>query len=142
MSDKRMLILDAEVIRKINENRGDLLQGEFIDFLIESHFKAEKEAGTGIDRQEIENLKQLLSELKGKLELNEKKTATKEEVLAFQEDTRKLLKSFLDFFVGYGLELGSHSLSGDLKELSSTLDKLEDDSGEGSQVKIKWKKQQ
>jgi hypothetical protein len=41
MSDKRMLILAEEIVRKINENRGDLSQGEFIEFLIESQFKTQ-----------------------------------------------------------------------------------------------------
>jgi hypothetical protein len=142
MSDKRMLILAEEVVRKINQNRGDLSQGEFIDFLIESHFNPPSQAGAAVEKQEVENVKKLMGELKDKLEGIEKKSATKDEVQAFQEDTRKLLKSFLDFFVGYGLELGNHSLSGDLKELSSSLEKLEQEGEEGGQVKIKWKKQQ
>ncbi len=140
MSDKRMLILSEEVVRKINENRGDLSQGEFIEFLIESHFR-EQGKGTGaVDKHEVESLKKLLQELNAKLEVIEKQAATREEVQAFQEDTRKLLKSFLDFFVGYGLELGKHSLSGDLQELSSSLEKAEE-GDEENQVKIKWKKQ-
>ncbi len=141
MSDKRMLILAEELVRKINENRGDLSQGEFIDFLIESHFEERETGNGGVDKKEFDSVKKLIQDLNTKLEALEKKTATKEEVLAFQEDTRKLLKSFLDFFVGYGLELGNHSLSGDLKELSSSLDKLESEGSEGREVKIKWKKQ-
>ncbi len=141
MSDKRMLILAEDVVRKINENRGDLSQGEFIDFLIESHFKSQEGINGAASQKEIDNIKQLLRELNVKLETIENKAATKDEVKTFQEDTRKLLKSFLDFFVGYGLELGNHSLSGDLKELSSSLDELEEEADEGARVKIKWKKQ-
>ena len=141
MSDKRMLILPEEVVRKINDNRGDLSQGDFIEFLIESHFRSQENAVNVVGQKEIESLKRLLIELNSKFEAIEKKAATREEVQAFQEDTRKLLKSFLDFFVGYGLELGKHSLSGDLKELSSSLEKLEAEDDESPQVKIKWKKQ-
>jgi len=141
MSDKRMLILPEAVVRKINENRGDLSQGDFIDFLIESHFKTESGSLGTIPEKEFQEMKHLLLDLKTKLDNVEKKAASKDEVQAFQEDTRKLLKSFLDFFVGYGLELGNHSLSGDLKELSSSLEKIEDGSGAGNQVKIKWKKE-
>ncbi|MCJ7743891.1 MAG: hypothetical protein MUO99_04945 [Dehalococcoidales bacterium] len=42
MSDKRMLILPAEVVNKIDENRGDMSQAEFIEFLITNQLK-EKE---------------------------------------------------------------------------------------------------
>ena len=34
MSEKRMLIMPAELVRKIDENRGDMSQAEFISFLI------------------------------------------------------------------------------------------------------------
>ncbi|MDD2471855.1 MAG: hypothetical protein PHT28_02920 [Dehalococcoidales bacterium] len=141
MSDKRMLILPEEIVRKINENRGDLSQGDFIEFLIESHFRAEKCSSGSINEKEFQEMNNLLLELKAKLESVEKKAATRDELQAFQEDTRKLLKSFLDFFVGYGLELGNHSLSGDLKELSSSLGKVDEGPGEQNQVKIKWKKE-
>ncbi|MFZ7104970.1 MAG: hypothetical protein ACOWWO_20210, partial [Peptococcaceae bacterium] len=64
-----------------------------------------------------------------------------EEAAAFQEDTKKLMKSFLDFFIGYGLEFNKKSEgTDDLSELSRTLDALEKASGdEGKEVKIKWK---
>jgi hypothetical protein len=34
MSDKRMLIVDAELIKRIDDNRGDMGRSEFIDFLL------------------------------------------------------------------------------------------------------------
>ena len=36
MPEKRMLIVPAEIVRKIDENRGDMSQGDFIEFLIDS----------------------------------------------------------------------------------------------------------
>ena len=42
MAEKRMLIMPAELIKKIDENRGDMSQAEFIDFLIESQLKEVK----------------------------------------------------------------------------------------------------
>ncbi|MDD2251778.1 MAG: hypothetical protein WCS74_04390 [Dehalococcoidales bacterium] len=141
MSEKRMLILPVAIVEKINQNRGDLSQGEFIEFLIESYIKGEHGAGGSISEKELQEVKDLLAELKIKIENFEKKAATRDEVQAFQEDTRKLLKSFLDFFVGYGLELGNHSLSGDLRELSSSLGKMDEATDDSNQVKIKWKKE-
>jgi len=138
MSEKRMLILPAELTQKINDNRGDLSQAEFIDFLIESHIKEEAKEPKYVTKEEIESLKRDVK----KILLQEQKYTTKEEIQAFQQDTKKLLRSFLDFFIGYGLELGKPSPAGDLKELASKLQGLEDDlasEDEGREVKIKWK---
>jgi hypothetical protein len=117
MSDKRMLILPAEVVTKIDENRGDMSQAEFIEFLIDHQLK-EKE--------------------------KDQKYASKEEVRAFQDDMKKLLRSFLDFFVSYGLELGKESPAGELGELTSKLQGLQEDMGPdsekgGGKATIKWK---
>jgi len=34
MAEKRMLIVDAELVAKIDDNRGDMSRSEFINFLI------------------------------------------------------------------------------------------------------------
>ena len=115
MSEKRMLIVPAELVRKIDENRGDMSQAEFIDLLIGNQLKEET---------------------------NEKQYATKAEIRSFEQDIRKLLRSFLEFFVGYGLELGKQSPKTEFEELSSKLQGLESDfssENESGEVKIKWK---
>ena len=137
MSDKRMLILPGELVKKIDDNRGDMSQADFIDYLIESQFKGEK-AGGGVAREEMDALKKELTALMTR----EKKLATKDELEAFHDDTRKLLKSFVDFFVGYGLELGDKSPSIDLRDITGKLKDLDKGStseDEGREVKIKWK---
>lgn len=138
MSDKRMLILPAELVKKVDDNRGDLSQAEFVDFLIESQLKDGESKTAGADNKALEGLRQELKDLL----LREKKLATKDELQAFREDTRKLLKSFVDFFVGYGLELGEKSPAIDLKDITGKLKGLETDlppAEEGREVKIKWK---
>lgn len=115
MGEKRMLIMSAELVKKIDDNRGDMSQAEFIDFLIESQLKEE------VKKQEY---------------------VTKEEVLSFEQDIKKLLRSFLDFFVSYGLELGKQSPKAEFEELSSKLEELENHlapEGKGKEAKIKWK---
>jgi len=142
MSGKRMLILPEEIIKKINENRGDLSQAEFIDFLIDSRLQGEDREQGDITREEIESIKKDVKAILLKEEIKERKFAKKEDVEAFQQDTRKLLKNFLDFFIGYGLELGKQSTSNELKEITSNLRGLEEDlslEDEGGEVKIKWK---
>jgi hypothetical protein len=137
MSDKRMLIMPAELVNKIDENRGDMSQADFIDYLIESHLKPEASDPNRAVQAEVEVLRNDLKELIQR----EKKLATKDELQAFHEDTRKLLKSFVDFFVGYGLELGEKSSNIDLKDITSKLKSLDNDlpADNGREVKIKWK---
>lgn len=143
MSEKGMMIVPAELIKKIDGNRGDLTQAEFIDFLIDSQLKDEAKEPKGIIKAEVESIKKDIKKLIIKEGVKESQYATKEEVLAFQQDTKKLLKSFLDFFVGYGLELGKQAApSSELAEITSKLQGLENDGpseGEGGEVKIKWK---
>ncbi len=142
MSAKRMLIVPEEIIKKIDENRGDLSQAEFIDFLIDSRLQGEDKKQGDITREEVESIKKDIRAILLRDESKEKKFAKKEDILAFQQDTRKLLKNFLDFFIGYGLELGKQSPNNEMKEITSKLQGLEEDLAieeEGGEVKIKWK---
>ena len=119
MPDKRMMIVPAELVRKIDDNRGDMSQAEFLEFLIDGQL-----------------------EEKVKEPAEPKKYATKDELRSFEEDIKKLLKSFLDFFVGYGLELGKESPSNEFEELTAKLKELDDDKaleGKKGEARIKWK---
>ena len=98
MSEKRMLIVDAEVARKIDENRGDMNRSDFVDFLINSSLKE--------DSEKVQNY------------------ITKEELNQFQQGTRELLRNFLEFFISYGLELGKQPEDKTFAELSQKLQKL------------------
>ena len=118
MAEKRMLIVPAELVKKIDDNRGDMSQAEFIDFLIDSQLNPKAK------------------------EHDEKQYATKEEVHYLEQDIKKLLRSFLDFFVSYGLELGKQSPKTEFEELSSRLQELKNDldsEGKDKEAKIKWK---
>ena len=97
MSDKRMLIIDAEVVEKIDENRGDMNRSDFINFLINSSLK--EESGRQI-------------------------YTTREEFHQFQQGTRELLRNFLEFFISYGLELGKQPKDTTFEELSRKLQDL------------------
>jgi hypothetical protein len=114
-----MLIIPSELAQKIDNNRGDLSQSDFIEFLIENQLKT----GTREKPAPVQY-------------------ATKEEVRAIEEDLKKLLKSFLDFFLNYGLEIGKQSESGEFKDITEKLKKLEKDSEPDNgerRATIKWK---
>jgi hypothetical protein len=140
MAEKRMLILPTEIIKKIDENRGDLSQAEFLQFLIENQLKANGTEKQAASREEILTLvdSQLKEATKKQHEM------TREEIQAFEQDMKVLLKNCLDFFVSYGLELGKHSPDEEFEELSSKLAELEGhlnsgSEGESKEAKIKWK---
>ena len=97
MSDKRMLIVDAEVVRKVDENRGDMNRSDFINFLIDSCLKEDS---------------------------GKQNYITKEEFNQFQQGTRELLRNFLEFFISYGLELGKQPKDKTFEELSQKLQAL------------------
>jgi len=115
VTEKRMLIVPVALVKKIDDNRGEMSQTEFIDFLIDSQLKEETKT---------------------------QQYATMEEVRSFEQDIKRLLKNFLDFFISYGLELGKQSPKTEFEELTSKLQELEKDlapEGKGGKATIKWK---
>ena len=97
MSEKRMFIVDAEVVRKVDENRGDMSRSEFINFLIDSQL------GKDTGKQNY---------------------VTREEFSQSQQGIKELLRSFLDFFISYGLEVGKQPADKTFNELSQKLQTL------------------
>jgi hypothetical protein len=102
MADKKMLIVDAEVARKVDESRGEMSRSDFIDLLIESQLSEGKESGGGA----------------GQLNY-----VTREELHQSLHGIKELLRTFLEFFLSYGLEVGKHS-DKNFNELSQKLQAL------------------
>jgi len=97
MSEKRMLIVDAELVKKIDDNRGDMSRADFLNFLITSQLKEESKKQDGITREEFHQ---------------------------FQEGTKELLRNFLEFFISYGLELGKQPKDSEFEQLTQKLQTL------------------
>ena len=97
MSERRMLIVNAELVTKIDENRGDMNIAEFINFLMDSQLKEEGKKNNGITREEFQQ---------------------------FQEGTKELLRNFLEFFISYGLELGKQPEDKEFEHLTQRLQAL------------------
>ena len=100
MADKRMLIVDADVARKIDENRGDMNRSEFISFLIDDQLK--EDSGTQ----------------------NRSDYVDKEEFGQFESSMKELLRNFLEFFISYGLALGKQPEDKTFAELTQKLQAL------------------
>jgi len=102
MSEKRMLIVPAELVRKIDENRGDMSQAEFLNYLIDNRLKSS---------------------------VKDDEYVTREALREFEHGIKDLLRSFLEFVVSYGLDLGKAPAEGDLEELSQRLGGMQRSSG-------------
>ena len=97
MADKRMLIVDAEVARKIDENRGDMNRSEFLNFLIDSQLEEDSGNQNYVNKEEFDQ---------------------------FEQGIKELLRNFLEFFISYGLELGKQPEDKTFEELSQKLQAL------------------
>lgn len=97
MPEKRMLIVPAELVKRIDENRGDLNQAEFLSFLLDNSLDGESVAERFVTRDAFQELEQGLKDL---------------------------MRSFLDFFISYGLELGQRPGGDEVEALSQRLQHL------------------
>jgi len=95
LAEKRMLIVDTEVARKVDENRGDMSRSEFLNFLIDSQLEQEDTGNHDY--------------------------VNKEEFYQFEQGIKELLRNFLEFFLSYGLELGKQPQDKSFAELSQKL---------------------
>ncbi|MFC2045081.1 hypothetical protein ACFLUH_00170 [Chloroflexota bacterium] len=105
MDDKRMLIVNEEVVRKIDENRGDMNRSEFLNFLMSNRLKEE----TVVGEKETDYI-------------------SREEFYEFAQGIKELLRSSLEFFISYGLEMGKEPKDTAFEELTKKLQSLENSS--------------
>jgi hypothetical protein len=103
MTEKRMLIIDAQVAKLIDDNRGDMSISEFLMLLINSQLKKEYNNSNNTPNNNH---------------------VTKEEFHQFEQGIRELLRNFLEFFLSYGLELGKQNTEKELDKLGQKLQTL------------------
>jgi len=94
---KRMLVVDADIARKIDENRGEMSYSEFLDYLIDSQLQEQTGNNIYVDKEEFHQ---------------------------FAAGMKELLRNFLEFFLSYGLELGKQPQDKTFQELSQKLQAL------------------
>ncbi len=104
MSDRRIVVLPAELVVKVDENRGDMSRAEFIDLLLDSHL------GNDSEEQNPEFV-------------------TRESLADFERGRKELLRSFMEFFVTYSLEIGKEPGDRDLESLTERLKEAPDPPG-------------
>lgn len=92
-----MLVVDADIARKIDENRGEMSYSEFLDYLIDSQLQEQTGNNIYVDKEEFHQ---------------------------FAAGMKELLRNFLEFFLSYGLELGKQPQDKTFQELSQKLQAL------------------
>ena len=102
MPDKKITVLPTELVQKIDEHRGDLGRGEFLDALIQGYLQQDSDAQPGKNS-------------------SEKRFVTEESLEEFEQGIKELLRNFLEFLVSYGLELGHKRDNSGLESLSEKL---------------------
>jgi metal-responsive CopG/Arc/MetJ family transcriptional regulator len=81
LSNSKILVVPADVAKKIDDNLGGMSRAEFIAVLIDN-LVTEKPESQNTDKVEY---------------------ATKTELISLEQDMKQLLKSFLDFFISLAL---------------------------------------
>jgi hypothetical protein len=124
LSNSKIIVVPADLAQKIDDNRGDMDRVEFIEALIDNLLTDKNE-----------------SKGNGKADF-----ASRTELLSFEQDMKQLLKSFLDFFMAYGMEFGENGQLLEIEKFTSKLQGLQKDLGVESGGKsssgkatIKWK---
>ncbi len=110
MAEERILIVSADVVRKIDDNRGNMSQGEFLDSLMDSSPHGESVTERFVTWDAFEE---------------------------FEQGMKELMRNFLDFFISYGLELGRRSGNGKGDALNLRLLHSGTRSGNGSRKHTK-----
>ena len=90
-----IMVVKEDVIRQIDENRGELNRTEFVNYLIQCQLKEQDD---------------------------QKQYVTREEIEKFMRQIMELLHNFLQFFVSYGMSLGKPQKNEDLETLNRQLE--------------------
>lgn len=93
--DDLIMVVKEDVVKQIDEHRGEMNRTEFVNYLIQCQLK------------ECANEKQYVAE---------------EEFQAFTRQIMELLHNFLQFFISYGMSLGRESPAADIQALSQQLE--------------------
>jgi len=94
--DALILVVDKDVVKQVDENRGELTRTEFVNFLIHSQLKEGNRSQNYVDKEEFHR---------------------------FVQEVKELLRNFLDFFLT--LELANQTQDSDFEEWCEKIQALD-----------------
>lgn len=95
--DDLIMVVKEDVVKQIDEHRGEMNRTEFVNYLIQCQLKEQT---------------------------NQKKSISREEFQAFTRQMTDTLHNFLQFFVSYGLSMGKARCDEDVQRLNKQLESL------------------
>ena len=98
--DDLVMVVKEDIVKQIDENRGELNRTEFVNHLIQSQLKEYD---------------------------NQCDHVTREEFREFTQEIKELLHNFLQFFISFGMVLGKQPPNEDLEALSQQLESFDSD---------------
>ncbi len=95
--DDLIMVVKEDVVKQIDENRGEMNRTEFVNYLIQCQLKEQP---------------------------NQKRSVSREEFDAFTRQMTDTLHNFLQFFVSYGMSMGKTKQDADVQSLNKQLEAL------------------
>jgi hypothetical protein len=95
--DDLVMVVKEDIVKQIDENRGEMNRSEFVTYLIQHQLK------------ECYNRHEYVKE---------------EEFQQFTQEIMELLHNFLQFFVSYGMSMGKRQEMDDFQALNQQLESL------------------
>lgn len=122
MAEKQIIVCEQRLIEKIDANRGDLNRNDFIELCVDSVL--EEYTVGGAPQRETPATRMAAAEPPPAPRKEAGEYATNEEFLEFKRGITSLMRSFLEFFVTFGIELGPTRSTADVERLKSQLHSL------------------
>ena len=97
--DDLIMVVKEDVVKQIDENRGEMNRTEFVTYLIQCQLKESFKQQDYVSKEEFQN---------------------------FTKEIMELLHNFLQFFVSYGIVLGQRPPNEDFQELDQQLESFID----------------
>jgi metal-responsive CopG/Arc/MetJ family transcriptional regulator len=93
--DDLILVVKDDIVKQIDEHRGEMNRSEFVNYLIQYQLKERQNQKNGISREEFQH---------------------------FSRQMTDLLHNFLQFFVSYGMNMGKNPNNLDIQLLNKQLE--------------------
>lgn len=90
-----IMVVKEDMVARIDENRGEMNRTEFVTYLLQCQLREHEKRTSYVTRDELE---------------------------AFTRKVTELLHSFLQFFIGSGLELGAGQSAGEIQDMFRQLE--------------------
>ena len=96
--DDLIMVVKEDIVKQIDENRGEMNRTEFVNYLIQCQLKDQFEKRDNVSREEFQQ---------------------------FAHQMTGLLHNFLQFFISYGMAMGQGKNNADIQALNQQLDALD-----------------